>query len=500
MLIKRVVVASLLATFVLSSIFAGGSPEPTQEEVPELVWYVVSTPPRDTELVMEEINSFLPDRIGATLDVRFLDWGEYEQRIQLIIASGEDWDMAFTSNWMNSIYENVARGAFLQLDDLLPEHAPNLFNHFDEEVWNGLRIDGGIYAIVNGWLASGPAFAVRTDLAEKYGLDFAMFDRYEGIEKLYALEPFLQDIADNEPGMIPFGIPSGGHMGTYYLAMGIEPIVGDRVPGAIRFGGANPYRVVNQFELPEVRRFLQTRRDWFQNGFFPPDAAIIDEVVTLQTQGQVAVGDIDYAPYAEIESREFWGGRDIRGVPMGNGYLRGDLFTSATGINQNTEYAEEALALLDEILTSKDLYNLLAIGIEGTHYEVLQEDPDTGVIEARFLEDSGFAHGIWWEFMDGNAAYFVPEGAPLTLNKEKLDWNNNAPTSPLFGFTFNPEPVRTELANIRAVSDEFYPSLVTGALDPNDLLPRFLDALETAGVDRLIAEIQRQVDAWRANQ
>jgi putative aldouronate transport system substrate-binding protein len=75
--------------------------------------------------------------------------------------------------------------------------------------------------------------------------------------------------------------------------------------------------------------------------------------------------------------------------------------------------------------------------------------------------------------------------------------NMEAAPSPLLGFSFNPEPVNSELAQCKSVVDEFLPGLENGAVDPSALLPQFLDKLEKAGASRLIAEMQKQIDAWK---
>ena len=76
--------------------------------------------------------------------------------------------------------------------------------------------------------------------------------------------------------------------------------------------------------------------------------------------------------------------------------------------------------------------------------------------------------------------------------------DREADPSPVTGFTFDANPVKTELANCSAVISEFVPVLSNGAGDPAELLPQFLSRLENAGIDTIIAEKQAQLDAWKA--
>ena len=78
------------------------------------------------------------------------------------------------------------------------------------------------------------------------------------------------------------------------------------------------------------------------------------------------------------------------------------------------------------------------------------------------------------------------------------DMNNSAVTSSVLGFSFNPDPVKTELAQCASVVNEYYVPLFTGSVDPDTTLPIFLNKLGNAGSARIIAEVQKQIDAWKA--
>lgn len=44
------------------------------------------------------------------------------------------------------------------------------------------------------------------------------------------------------------------------------------------------------------------------------------------------------------------------------------------------------------------------------------------------------------------------------------------------------------------------PSLETGAVDPETVLPEFIESLKAANVDDVIADKQQQLDAWKASK
>ncbi|MOA60671.1 hypothetical protein D3C78_1856060 [compost metagenome] len=64
------------------------------------------------------------------------------------------------------------------------------------------------------------------------------------------------------------------------------------------------------------------------------------------------------------------------------------------------------------------------------------------------------------------------------------------------GFTMNPESVKTEIAAISNVIAQYYLVLETGSVDPDKVLPQFIEKLKDAGIDKVIADKQRQLDEW----
>ena len=72
--------------------------------------------------------------------------------------------------------------------------------------------------------------------------------------------------------------------------------------------------------------------------------------------------------------------------------------------------------------------------------------------------------------------------------------------SPAFGYYFDQEPVTSEVAAVNTVIEQYTPSLNCGAINPEEALPEFIEALKAAGMDKIIAEQQKQLDEWAAKQ
>ncbi|MNR41091.1 hypothetical protein D3C85_1594380 [compost metagenome] len=90
----------------------------------------------------------------------------------------------------------------------------------------------------------------------------------------------------------------------------------------------------------------------------------------------------------------------------------------------------------------------------------------------------------------------MPEGAPADKIEQTVRINEEAEVSPYYDFVFQTEELKAELANVKAVNDEYYPALATGTVDPSKFLPIYEEKLKRAGSEVIRAEKQRQLDEW----
>ncbi len=163
-------------------------------------------------------------------------------------------------------------------------------------------------------------------------------------------------------------------------------------------------------------------------------------------------------------------------------------------IARNSQNPEKAMEFMNLLYTDADVMNLIANGIEGKHYVV----NDEGTISLpEGVTESNYVFGQW---QIGNNFLTHPwEGNDPNYWEQMMEHNNNAIVSPAFGFTFNPDPVKTEIAAATNVLNQFRVGLESGTLDPAKSFPEFNEKLKSAGLDKILAEKQRQYDEWVAN-
>ena len=92
----------------------------------ELIWYTIGTPQKDVDKVMAEVSKYTAEKIGVTVKMNMIDWGDYSQKMQVMTASGEPMDIMFTSSWAFDYVQNARKGAFMPIDDLLKKNGQGI--------------------------------------------------------------------------------------------------------------------------------------------------------------------------------------------------------------------------------------------------------------------------------------------------------------------------------------------------------------------------------------
>ncbi|MBC7958718.1 MAG: ABC transporter substrate-binding protein [Vallitaleaceae bacterium] len=440
-------------------------------------WYMLGDDQEDLPLVLEEINKLLTPKTNAILDLQLADFGSFNDKMKLIITSGEDYDLTFTSNWMNDFNANMSINAFRPLDDLIAKVSPNFYDIVPESVMDVSKVNGQHYAVPNQQiLATQWGFFVQKEYADKYGLDVTT------IKKPQDLEPFLEQIKNNEPDVYPAGSYSEMTK-ILYCQEGIYESYFDADDAKLT--------ALNLADLDITRNIYDVVYNWFDKGYLRKDSiTVTDDTADKKANKYVVTFGVS-KPGGLIEMNNSTGIEWV-GAPLTEPYLNADAgMPTMNAMNINCQNPEEAMKVLEVVNSDKEIYNLLVFGIEGTHYDLVD-----GFVQVR--EDSKYKmNGVAWAIGNQfNALYQVGQAPDTWEITKKL--NDDAKVSALRGFTFNPEAVQTEIAQTTAVNDEFGKMLYFRGDNRDGLFDDYREKLKNAGNDAVIAEYQRQVDEWSA--
>lgn len=82
------------------------------------------------------------------------------------------------------------------------------------------------------------------------------------------------------------------------------------------------------------------------------------------------------------------------------------------------------------------------------------------------------------------------------MYKNLKSFNDGATVTRSLGFEFNAAPVQKEANVCKKVWEKYVPKLLSGEYDPVKYLPTLNSALKKAGLDKILAEKQKQYDKW----
>ena len=87
-------------------------------DIPTLIWWTVGgTTPSDYNDRLADINEYPVEKLGVKIDIKVAGWGDYDQKMNTIVNSGEYFDMMFTNNTNYSKFVNL--GAFENITDMV---------------------------------------------------------------------------------------------------------------------------------------------------------------------------------------------------------------------------------------------------------------------------------------------------------------------------------------------------------------------------------------------
>ena len=150
---------------------------------------------------------------------------------------------------------------------------------------------------------------------------------------------------------------------------------------------------------------------------------------------------------------------------------------------------EAAIKFLSILNTDKDVRTMAAFGEEGKDYDLVD-----GKIKQK---DGQYSVA---NFSVGNL-YILPvmDGDPDNKWEVFQEFNDSAITSPILGFFLDKSPIENEIVALDSVFKEYDAQLWTGTVkDPAAALKEMKTKMESAGLQKVLDEVNKQISDWKA--
>ena len=445
--------------------------------------------------IQNAINAIVRDEAGVEIELlaedsqaSFIDyplWLSQGKRIDLMMLNYQD------------IQSYVKQGQLLALDGLIEQHGFGIQAIVDSgyDLTSGTTVGGSVYGLSvasDGGGIGGGLWITRRCLEEagfRYDADH--------IYTMEELDTLFAKLKKLHPNQYPLGqLTAGNTFSTNQYFYGIDnPFGSGDASGSLDLVTG---QVINFYETDRYREFLSWMRKWYMSGYIHPDAAYTGfSAIELLKSGDIL--SIPHVSRPQLFSEDDVGEEivclSLSEVVQTNASSRGTFWV----IPATCQDPVKAMKFLDLMYSDQRIVNLFVWGEEGRDYQFL--DRDEGVI--------AYPEGVMVE----TAEYYNPLGLygdmrlaySLNSNELKEQLKDYAAKTiqigrEYAGFLFDETPVAAQAWQVRQVLSRYLPVLESGCVELDENYKAFLSALREAGIDTIIAEKQRQMDEWLANQ
>ena len=465
---------------------ASASGDLDTSEFVELSMYIISDRPAGQDVVDENLNKLLKEKLNCSLQINWIGWAEYANKYPLLFSSGEEFDMAYSATWLN--FASLAqKGAFKNLDELWPSYAPKNFAAQSDSAKTQATVNGSYYCVPSlnsTYKAYGPTY--RTDIMEGTDWDGKM-ETFEDIEE------YCDIVKETHPEMEPidqYSTAPEWHF-MYMENQGLATFNGVRYlwydPNV-----ENP-TVMTSYELEKTPEFLEMMSRWNEKGFFPK-SALSDTDSTKTQNGKAALKLHNMPTYSGLAIRQpDWGFeftnlvKDVAHLP----YTQDCMVISNTSKNP-----ERAMALWDLITSDQEVYDAFYYGVEGTTYD-LNDKGEFEILDA----DLYSTNAMWAAATDGLSRNQVGTPDAYTENQQKFEEQiqEGKGNEKFASFVLDTSSFETQLAACNNVQQQYWWPLELGYTDAETGLAEYQQQMEAAGIETLKEEAQKQLDAYVAS-
>lgn len=467
-----------------------------------LTGYLVADEPAGEPAVLDALNKELLKDINATLDVKFIGWGDFWTKYPLVLASGEPMDFAFAANWA-AYADNAAKGAFREVTmSEIQKYMPLTYAAVPKDGWKDCLVNGKIYMIPQSFkeqLTYGILY--RGDLCKKYGLN--------ELKKVTDLGPYFEQVQKNNPSMIPFNLGTADtNLLAYYTTedCGYGDLYSVANTNLLAFNlDDSTYKTLTPFEEPyfsSIKKGAAWIRSLYDKGYLPKNPysnsvtssdSLLNGTSACAMSGSDSAGTVIATARAKGMDLEFFPVLTPKGTTTVRAQNGNGIAIPATAQNP-----ERSMMAWDLIMQNKDYNYLVSFGVKGTNWvekngKIALPDGVTADKNTYPLYGGGFfmTNRDEWEPQTTDDPYYLQYKAAL----KKISQPN-----PLNGFNPVTDSIKTEMADLANVYTQYRLPLSYGTVkDVNSGINTWKQKAEAAGLGNVTTELSKQVKAYIAS-
>jgi putative aldouronate transport system substrate-binding protein len=315
------------------------------------------------------VAKMIEERSGYPIKYDMLPQGDQQNKLNLLIYSGEPYDYVLvngSSNW-KALYSDYARkGALVELGPLIDKYGPNIKAAISDESWDALKVNGKIYAIptrANEFVDH--SLIIRQDWLDKLNLKMpTTVDEFVSV---------LRAFRDMDPG-------GNGNLNVPFTIHGEVPMIAN-LSGA--FGMPNNWndvggRLVPRQVDPNFKSYLKFVQELYNEQLLDRDfpvnkAANVMEKFTSGRAGVIQASWTDVPLIADTLPKNILNATyaflpPLKGKEGMSGLSsNGGGFDRLSFVPKSSRYPEHVIRMMNAKL-EKETFKQITIGEEGKHF------------------------------------------------------------------------------------------------------------------------------------
>ncbi len=462
--------------------------------------------------MLEKLNAILTEKVNAELEIYYIPWTDYLSNYNLTLARMDgSVDLVGTaSDWLDA-WPNAKNGAFLELsEEMLQTYAPQTWASVPTDHWDLCKYNGEIYLIPEDnyaqWTNHG--WIYRLDWAKEAGLA-------NGVHSWEDMTTYVKWCKENKTDLKYVWDSDGtqySQMANGWIASHTNFIAVDGICSGALWGGTKDdlYTITTpaMTETESLVEYAKLMKEWAEMGVWPTDVL---NNTSGSNRDEFRVGDVAVEQHhtqtwtdlcsatpantifqddPEAEVGFFYWGEETQNV------VALSITHGAMAVSAGSENPERALMVYDLIRNDPECYELFCYGIEGVSWELdsngLRTTPEG------YNSDTQNINGMtnyWWgrnddlEIKDSTRNWDAIDKLYAEYNSIKIDY-------PYGQFVPEVDSIQGKIDNCNEQYTNYMKQISFGLYNGSaeDIVAEMQEALKTAGIDDVTAELQAQFD------
>lgn len=461
------------------------------------------TTPAQTDAVVEAINKITEKKINTHVEINFYDPNTYATQIPMMLQANEKLDLMMYTPVPGAGYESFKSQNQLQdISGLLDKYGKDVKSSLGTLLDGTTTADGIFGAASNRNMASSLYVVMRKDTLDQLGLtdkaqNMTTWAEYEDICKQ------VKEKTDLAPVVNADGMGSVLAVNPYF--MGGEKFADNKMFDNIGdtyniiSTNADTGKVECYYLTDDYKASAQRASNWYKEGLIYKDAATSQDNGDILIKNNVGFSTIEAGELGVAATKAAQTGHDMIATKITDAMLTTQsTYKFGFAVPVSATEPEAAVKFLNLLYSDADIENILAWGVEGRDWK------DNGKGEATY-PDGVTADKVTYhmaDFLNGNQFITMPwEGSGADFRKTQQDEQKKIEISKYMGFSFDPAGVENELTACNNVRQQYAPGLSSGSTnDFNATYTEFSDKLKAAGIEKVVAAYQKQLDDWLAKK